>query len=583
MPQIDSNGPVGPALSPVSTTRGMICGNCHTIYPPDEGSFCARDGGQLTSSDRIFAGKYVLEERLGFGQMGDVYRATQSGVGRKVALKVLRADQADNTEMVKRFEREAQIASSIDHPNAVTIYESGRSAEGQAYIAMEYLIGETLGRLMERECPLGLPRALDLLLPVVRAVAAAHSRSIVHRDLKPDNIFIASTANGKVVPKLLDFGVSKLTTPGVSSNTAVSSVLGTPHYMAPEQALGMAAVDARADQYTFALVVYECVTGVLPFVSENIMALLHEVSRGVQRPPSLHAPDLPRPLDDILLRALSANPHDRYPDLGALTAELLPFASTRATEVYRALVERDPGDLLVRRERAPSEMTGDFERQSEKRPRRIDEAAATVLLPSQSSSPGIAVPALGTGESSGSVSEYATTEPPAADAGRGRWIGIGVIGVAALALVGWMQLAAPRPTPPPVVETPVPPVAVVAVETPLPVNPEPLAPTADTPVAPTRIVVVAFPSDATLTLDGVLAGQGSLDHQLVLDGAPHTLVVQAPGHAPETVTFTTAAPPARVELARTRRPASSMAVSESEPVSPPVMRPPVDDDVRDTR
>ncbi|MFO0580350.1 MAG: serine/threonine-protein kinase [Polyangia bacterium] len=306
----------------------MICGNCHTIYPPDEGSFCARDGGQLTPSDRIFAGKYVLEERLGFGQMGDVYRATQSGVGRKVALKILRADQADNTEMVKRFEREAQIASSIDHPNAVTIYESGRSAEGQAYIAMEYLVGETLGRLMERECPLGLPRALDLLLPVVRAVAAAHSRSIVHRDIKPDNIFIArkqlDTAVDEVV-KVLDFGIARVLGTGVRL-TATHSKLGTPQYMSPEQLQGEEA-SPQSDVFALALLLTEMLTGRLPWGETSRSSLTSMMARVVSPPRKLHQlrPNIecPSELQDLLDLMLAQQPSRRPADAGVVLRRLL--------------------------------------------------------------------------------------------------------------------------------------------------------------------------------------------------------------------------------------------------------------------
>lgn len=186
MPQLEPNSSHAPPAELPLTKHGKLCPSCHTLYTSDDeegtGSFCGKDGAFLVASDRVFAGKYLLGERLGFGQMSEVWSALQSGVGRQVALKILRRSLADNPEMVKRFTREAQIASSIDHPSAVTIFENGKSEQGQAYIAMEHLVGESLERLLEREAPMPLPRALELLFPVLRALSAAHDSGIVHRD-----------------------------------------------------------------------------------------------------------------------------------------------------------------------------------------------------------------------------------------------------------------------------------------------------------------------------------------------------------------------------------------------------------------
>lgn len=533
-------------------------------------------------------GQYELVRRIGTGGMAEVYEAVHRGLKKTVALKVLLPAVADNEDLRARFLREGEAASRIQHPHVVDVTDVGEQ-DGVPFLVMEFLVGDTLTQVIREHRQLSLSRTLDVLLPIAAALAEAHRRGVVHRDLKPDNIFIARTPSGKVVPKLLDFGVSKLTTAGIPNETSRSSVLGTPHYMAPEQALGTSLVGAQADQYALALVMYECLTGVLPFVSENVVALLHEVSRGVQRPPSLHAPELPNAVDGILLRALSADPRERYEDLEALTSELLPFASPRAVESYRALVERDPGDLEAGGEpRSASESTGDFERHSSKRSRRIDEGAATVLLPSMSSDPGIGAPAVTTGNVPSGIPPLASST----DRETGSWVPLAVALVALLsAVVGvvvWTQRSEPSPpADAPVASVPVPPA-------PAPTPQEPVVPLAGGQVAPTagapppapaltRVVVVAFPSEAVLELDGELAGRGALDRSLALDGTPHTLVVEAPGYQPEVVTFTTEPPPARIELVRARRPVSSMAPAAGSEETPAPMRPLVDDDLRDAR
>ena len=247
----------------------------------DDATRLSRNLGERSGTS---LGRYELVRRIGTGGMAEVYEAVHRGLKKTVAIKVLLPEVAGNADLRARFLREGEAASRIQHPHVVDVTDVAED-RGVPYLVMELLVGEPLTAVIERSKRLEVPRALDILLPIAAALTEAHRRGVVHRDLKPDNIFIARTANEKVVPKLLDFGVSKMTTAGVTSHTAASSVLGTPHYMAPEQALGVANVDARAEQYAFALVVYECITGELPFASDNIVALLHEVSRGVQTPP----------------------------------------------------------------------------------------------------------------------------------------------------------------------------------------------------------------------------------------------------------------------------------------------------------
>ena len=333
MPQIQPKSPTSSGVQPPPMARGKLCPRCQTVYTEDaeEGDFCARDGAELIASERIFAGKYVLGEQLGFGQMGDVFAATQPGVGRQVALKILRADHLDNPEMVKRFEREAQIASSIDHPNAVTIFESGRAADGQAYIAMELLDGETLETRLQRQGPLPAPYVLELLLPAVRAVAAAHGRGIVHRDLKPDNIFIArkQTESGtEEVIKVLDFGIAARLT-SAARRTEDGKTLGTPLYMAPEQLQGGEAT-LRSDVFALGVIFTEALTGRLPWGESVATTSPMAAMARVVRPALTLSELLPRgkfheALQTLVSQMLARDPAQRPADAGVVLRALQPI------------------------------------------------------------------------------------------------------------------------------------------------------------------------------------------------------------------------------------------------------------------
>lgn len=308
-------------FEPPLTTLGKYCPSCHSVYlPPEaEANYCAKDGAQLLIEQRIFGGKYVLGEPLGFGHMSEVYVATQASIGRRVALKLLRSEHATSGEMRKRFEREAQIASSLDHPNAVTIFDSGHTSDGQSYIAMELLSGETLDRVIQREAPMSLPRALELLIPAVRALAAAHSHGIIHRDVKPENIFVARkplSVGAEEVVKVLDFGIARV----LGRKTRVTSTqtaLGTPHYMAPETLQGEEAT-TQSDVYAVGVILTEMLTGKLPWGESSRSDVSAVMARMVSQPHRLsallpgtrHPPDLQPALDQFLSQQLEDRPVD---------------------------------------------------------------------------------------------------------------------------------------------------------------------------------------------------------------------------------------------------------------------------------
>ena len=308
-------------FDPPLTTQGKYCPSCHSVYvaPEAEANFCAKDGAQLLIGQRIFGGKYVLGEPLGYGHMSEVYIAIQAGIGRKVALKLLRSEHETSPEMRKRFEREAQIASSLDHPNAVTIFESGHTGDGQSYIAMELLSGETLDRVIQREAPMPITRALELIIPAVRALAAAHSRKIIHRDVKPENIFVAHkplSVGAEEVVKVLDFGIARV----LGRKTRVTSTqtaLGTPHYMAPETLQGEEAT-TQSDVYAIGVILTEMLTGKLPWGESSRSDVSTAMARMVSPPHRLsellpgaqYPEDLQPALDQFLSQALDNRPVD---------------------------------------------------------------------------------------------------------------------------------------------------------------------------------------------------------------------------------------------------------------------------------
>lgn len=230
---------------------------------------CERDGSPLEQVEQVLAGRYVLKSVIGSGNMGTVYRATQLPMGRDVAVKLMHSDLVRNPDLVERFEREAQAAATVDHPNAITVFDSGRTSDGQVYISMELLEGESLSAMIDRELQIPPERALELWIPVVKAMVVAHRKGVIHRDLKPDNIFVARrlSDDGTVeeVVKVLDFGIAKLLQGGRrASQTVVGARIGTAMYMSPEQLEGREA-SPRSDVYALGLVLIEILTGRLPW------------------------------------------------------------------------------------------------------------------------------------------------------------------------------------------------------------------------------------------------------------------------------------------------------------------------------
>jgi serine/threonine protein kinase len=285
-------------------------------------------------------GRYRLVRTLGEGGMGSVYEAVHVDLGKRVAMKILRPEVARVADSRARFLREGRTAASIHHAHVVEVFDVGQEG-GSLYLVMEYLEGENLYEHLHRLGVLPVAACVDLLLPVCAALAVTHEQDIVHRDVKPENVFLARTRHGALQSKLLDFGISKVPLPGGARLTVTSTLLGTPHYMSPEQAQGLA-VDARSDQYAFGVMLYECSTGKRPYEGEDLYPLLHAIVRGDAEPPRAVRPELSPAFEAVVQRAMALDPRDRFASMHALGAALLPFASAATQEVWRPVFGSAP-------------------------------------------------------------------------------------------------------------------------------------------------------------------------------------------------------------------------------------------------
>jgi YVTN family beta-propeller protein len=298
-------------------------------------------------------GSYVVEGVIGRGGMGVVYRATQDRLGRRVAIKVIAPELARDPDFRRRFDRESELAASIEHPNAVPIYEAGEGPDGIVYIAMRLIEGTDLGALLSQEQWLETPRAASLIEQVAGALDAAHARGLVHRDIKPSNILIGEVG-GRDWAYLTDFGLTKAVT-DASELTGSGEWVGTLDYASPEQIQGRP-IDARSDVYSLGCVLYETVSGQVPFERDDKVARLYAHLNDPPPRLSEQVPDAPAALDGVIERALAKDPADRYPSAGDLArAATAAVAGTAVTEPERTVAAGEAAAAApTRRLRTPS-------------------------------------------------------------------------------------------------------------------------------------------------------------------------------------------------------------------------------------
>jgi serine/threonine-protein kinase len=422
--------------------------------------------------------------------MGAVYAARHEALGRVVAVEVLHAEMLLTGAAVERFHQEARVAVKVRHPHIVEVLDFG-SEGSQLYLVLELLQGESLEALRRREGKLSPARALALLDPILGALAYMHGLGVVHRDLKPDNIFVAVVPGvPEPVPKLLDFGIARDPSQSVRL-TASGVMMGTPLYMAPEQTWGPRDLDARADQWSIAAVLYELVTGRPPYEGETLPMLIHRRMSGPPPDPQELEPTLSPALSAVLLKALAAERDARYPTIDAFREALAPFGPARARSAWDAPTGEElahPGALGG----GPSPGAITPADQSPP-PRPAAEPEATPVVPPEPMAPVPVAP-----------------RPPTPGLRLGVWA-LGLLGsLVVLAAISLQRvLAAPDRSPPPT----------------------PTAPTATT-VEPVTLRFDFDPPEAVMTLNGERLGAGHASVRRPRDGRSYELRVEAPGHEP---------------------------------------------------
>ncbi len=284
---------------------------------------------------RTIAGKYVVEDLIGSGAMGAVFRARQVALDKTVAIKVMRSETADDPAFAARFHREAKAASRLNHPNSIQILDFGAEPDGLLYIAMEYLNGRSLHTVLREDWPLAPARVADILMQTLAALAVAHDMGVVHRDLKPENVMVLRGTDDdgrpKDIVKVCDFGIAKITDPRAYRGsgerdsegpvTTAGFLVGTPEYMSPEQGRGEK-LDPRSDLYSVGVILFEMLTRRVPFDAENAIGIVLKHITEEPPVPSAIVPGVDPRLDAIALRALKKFREDRHPSARDMRAEL---------------------------------------------------------------------------------------------------------------------------------------------------------------------------------------------------------------------------------------------------------------------
>ncbi len=353
-----------------------VCGSCHRLFDETSG-FCPVDGSKLEAvspltypkdpeDDRIgkrCCGRYILFRRVADGGMGRVYQALDDQAERSVALKILHTEVAQDAVAVERFKREFEVSTSLKHKHIVDVLGFEKTEDQSFALVMEYLEGEELRMLLKREKTMRPERVVRMVAQVAAGLTAAHERQQVHRDLKPDNLFLCHTAEGDVT-KILDFGSVRDNSENAKKLTVMGTTIGSPFYMPPEQAQGLPGLDHRADVWSLAAIVYECLTGKVPFAGATGPAILLAILTQDPPPISEAGKDqgVPETLDEVIEVALAKNHEIRQPTIGAFADALghafglegshLVWATTPEAELTAMVAAQLPKKLEEHRQKA---------------------------------------------------------------------------------------------------------------------------------------------------------------------------------------------------------------------------------------
>jgi serine/threonine-protein kinase len=325
---------MGPLLALAADASGVITSPGAVSHPSALGGLTGRTLDQ----------KYYLESELGVGGMGTVYRASRLLIGDWVAVKVLHQDQMADPRAVERFHREAQISARLKHPNVVTVYDFGISSEGLSYLVMDLAEGESLGSLIERQGALAVTDAAEIVRQVCAALDEAHGKGVIHRDIKPQNIIVQTIPEGLQV-KVLDFGSAAAIDVAASRLTRNGAIVGTPHYMSPEHCLGEE-LDGRSDIYSLGIVLFEMLTGIVPFDSPTTTAIVVKHVNDPPPPPRMLNPNISPAVESVALRALEKRRDARPQTAGEMARELIASAGNAGPDSFHHSMVAEPENIM---------------------------------------------------------------------------------------------------------------------------------------------------------------------------------------------------------------------------------------------